>query len=104
MSHYVYIIYSVSIAKFYVGEAEDVELRLQQHIDHLFIGSFTTRATDWELKLKITCENRNDARIIETYIKKMKSKVFLFNITTNAGFYEGFKQIVGEKLGVSIIE
>lgn len=44
----VYIIYSSSADKFYVGQSEDLLQRLMQHNHRLYKGSNTFIATDWE--------------------------------------------------------
>ena len=46
--HYVYILYSLKIDKFYVGESADIETRLLQHNSGFFKGSYTSRSNDWE--------------------------------------------------------
>ena len=50
----VYIIYSKSIDKFYIGSCKDFSVRLDQHNNHVFNKSFTLRAIDEFLLYKNT--------------------------------------------------
>ena len=76
MQHCVYILYSASIDKFYVGETEDLMSRIQMHNLGTFTGAYTKRATDWTLIFNIDCESRLQARKIERHIKAMKSRAY----------------------------
>jgi putative endonuclease len=78
--HYLYIIYSKSIDRYYVGESPDIFRRLDQHNSHYFKGAFTKAAEDWEVVLSMECENRTDATYLEKFIKRMKSKTFIRKI------------------------
>jgi putative endonuclease len=101
--HFVYIIYSATTDKYYVGETVDIDLRLQQHHQSFFKGASTTFAKDWELKLLIKLKDRLEARKIESYIKAMKSKKFIEQLIRDSDFYEKFKSLVRQKLGIEII-
>ncbi len=74
--HYLYIIYSKSLNKYYVGESHDVKKRLEQHKNHHYKSNFSRRASDWELLLQKQLENREQALYLEKFIKRMKSKKF----------------------------
>lgn len=74
--HYLYIIYSKKIDRFYIGESENVNDRLFQHNNKLFKDSFTCKANDWELKCAIEFQNIIHARRAEAFVKKMKSRRF----------------------------
>jgi putative endonuclease len=78
--HVVYILYSQSSDKYYIGETEDVEARLKQHKGGVFKGSFTTQADDWKVVLTFSCRDREHARKVEQHIKKMKSRKYLENL------------------------
>ncbi|WP_205589285.1 GIY-YIG nuclease family protein [Mesonia aquimarina] len=77
---YVYILYSNSLDKFYVGETENLEERLSQHSSGFFKNSFTAKANDWILFLKIKANSRIQSRQIERHIKQMKSSVYIRNL------------------------
>jgi putative endonuclease len=75
--HYLYILYSKSLDKYYVGETSDITLRLNQHFSGFYKGSYTSQTNDWEKKLVIEFSNINQARKAEIFIKKMKSRKFI---------------------------
>ena len=72
--HKVYILYSNTFDKFYVGETQNIAVRLEQHNQGFYQNSFTGFTNDWILQLELTVSNRVEARTIERYIKSMKSK------------------------------
>ncbi|MBR2195799.1 MAG: GIY-YIG nuclease family protein [Salinivirgaceae bacterium] len=78
--YFVYILYSQAIDKYYIGETVDLNNRLEEHISHTFCGSFTTRSTDWKIYLVMECQSRTQARLVESHIKKMKSKSYIQNL------------------------
>ena len=78
--HFVYIIYSPKLDKFYVGETSDLGRRLAWHNSGEFTGSYSKIASDWELFWSIQCNNILTGRKIETHIKKMKSRVYYRNL------------------------
>ena len=81
--HYLYIIYSRSIDKYYVGETPDIKNRVEQHNKHYFKKGFTKSAEDWEIVLSKKCTSKNDAVYIEKFIKRMKSRKFIEKILKN---------------------
>ncbi|CAM4305475.1 GIY-YIG nuclease family protein [Gillisia hiemivivida] len=75
--HYLYIIYSEKLNKYYTGESPDPEHRLIQHNSHYFQNNFTKAAEDWIIKLEFKTRTRDEAIFLERFIKKMKSKKFI---------------------------
>ncbi|WP_238934428.1 GIY-YIG nuclease family protein [Aurantibacter crassamenti] len=49
--HYLYILHSKSIDKYYTGESVKPEERLVLHNQHHFKSGFTKAASDWEIVL-----------------------------------------------------
>ena len=86
--HFVYIIYSKEANKYYVGETDNIELRLSKHNNHLYPDSFTKIAEDWKVVLLFNCVSRAQAIRLEQFIKKMKSKVFIQKVITNPSILE----------------
>jgi len=72
---YTYIIYSKTINKFYVGSCQDVQERLQDHLNSR--SKYTKTAKDWELKHFETYFSRSEAYQREMHIKKMKSRKYI---------------------------
>ena len=81
MFYYVYILYSETAGKYYVGHSPDPHKRLSEHNSYDNKSKFTAKYQPWELKafFKVS-ENRGDAMKVETFIKKQKSKEFIKKI------------------------
>jgi putative endonuclease len=67
MKHYVYIIFSIKLNKYYVGFTVDVHNRLNQH--NSGISTFTSRGIPWELIYAFETESIEKARVLEREIK-----------------------------------
>ncbi|MET2983944.1 GIY-YIG nuclease family protein [Aureibaculum conchae] len=76
----VYIIYSIQLDKFYIGETSDLNKRLEEHKNKFYENSYTSKASDWKLFLKIDCEITTQAIKVERHIKNMKSKIYIHNL------------------------
>ena len=74
---FVYILQSKKRNRFYVGSCINLIERLKQHSEKVYVGSFTSSADDWELFLSIDGLEYKQARIIEMYIKKRKSSIYI---------------------------
>jgi putative endonuclease len=72
---YVYILYSSSLEKFYVGSSDNVAKRIDQHNSGR--GNFTSKGSPWELIVTIECKSRSEAIALETRIKKRGIKRYL---------------------------
>ncbi len=72
MKFIVYIIYSVSTDKYYVGQTVDLDERLILHNTGEFSHSYTKPGIPWQL-YHIECNSKKQAVSIETHIKRMKS-------------------------------
>ena len=77
MRHFVYILYSATLDKFYVGQSGDVAARLEYHNNPIETRKFTVRGGPWELKLTILCDDKKHAIAVEKFIKRMKSRAFI---------------------------
>ena len=75
-----YILYSKKIDSYYTGLCLDLKSRLQEHINNKYEKSFTKKADDWIVFLKINNLEYSQARNIEKHIKKMKSKIYITNL------------------------
>jgi len=68
MQHFVYILWSASISRYYCGESSNVESRLQIHNNHG--AKYTSKGIPWKLIEIIEVTNRSEARKLERKIKK----------------------------------
>ena len=78
--HYLYILYSRKLRRYYVGETPDLERRFLQHQGHYFKKNFTRSAEDWKIILSKAVASREKALLLERFIKRMKSKKFIEKI------------------------
>ena len=73
----VYILFSKKLNSYYTGSCRDLDIRLEEHKSKKFKKSFTARADDWQLMLSIDDLEYAQARQIEKYIKRMKSRIYI---------------------------
>jgi len=76
----VYILYSQSLDKYYIGSCIEVTERLDQHLSKIFPGAFTAKADDWIIFFSLINLSYKQARSIESHIKNMKSKKYIQNL------------------------
>ena len=75
--YYVYILYSESSDRYYVGQTNDVERRLEEH-NHGLKSNYTSKYRPWMLKGRFEVgESLGLARKIERYIKNQKSRKYI---------------------------
>jgi putative endonuclease len=75
MSFYIYILFSSSLNRYYIGSTNDVEERLKKHLSSN--KGFTSKAKDWEVKYTESFETRSEALQREMQIKKWKSRIMI---------------------------
>jgi putative endonuclease len=71
----VYILYSLSIDKYYIGYTNDLERRLTEH--NRKKGKFTDIGIPWKLVYTETFELKNLAKDREQFLKAKKSRKFI---------------------------
>lgn len=80
MTYYIYILYSNSIDRFYVGYSSNPWMRLEQHLSNS-TDKYTGKAKDWILKTVFeVSNNEGDAMKIERFIKKQKSRNLILQL------------------------
>ncbi|GAB5538299.1 MAG: hypothetical protein Salg2KO_04020 [Salibacteraceae bacterium] len=79
MAHYVYILYSASIDKYYIGESENVKKRLVHHNSEMN-QNWTRRGRPWHLVKEIEFADSKAASKAERFIKRQKSRKFIEKI------------------------
>jgi putative endonuclease len=72
---YVYILFSSSLEKHYVGHTDDVNRRFQQH--NAGKGNYTSKGIPWLLIATFECTSKSDAVQLELKIKKRGAKRYL---------------------------
>lgn len=78
MSCYVYILFSESRSRHYIGQTTDIDQRLLKHNNGQ--DTSTKNGAPWKLLHMIEVENRSEALILERKIKKRGAKRYLQDI------------------------
>ena len=82
--YFIYILYSVSANKYYVGHTDNLERRLFEHNNGM--TRFTSNiASDWIIMYTETFESRTLAAKREREIKARKSRVHIKSLIANVG-------------------
>ncbi len=74
----VYILFSKSSLKYYTGQTDDLENRLQRHNSGLSLS--TKSGKPWELIYQIQFSTRSEAMLLEKKIKKRGAKRYLEDV------------------------
>lgn len=75
--YFIYILYSISAGKYYIGYSSDPFRRLIEHNTKPF-DNFTSKYRPWKLASVFECsEIKSEAMRIERFIKKQKSRKLL---------------------------
>jgi len=82
MPHFVYILYSKKLGKYYIGKSAKPTQRLDSH-NGAFNRNWTKRGQPWQLKMLIEFENSSTASKVEVFIKRQKSRDFIETIIEN---------------------
>lgn len=75
LMHFVYILYSETYNKYYIGETSNLPNRLEYH-NYLSDVSFTSKYRPWSVFWTIQVDNRSTGMRIEAYLKK-KNRDFI---------------------------
>ena len=81
--YYVYIIYSITLDKYYTGNTIDLNKRLMEH--NTGKSTFTASASDWILRYTEQFNTRELAKARELQIKKKKSRKYIEWLISSAG-------------------
>jgi putative endonuclease len=80
---YIYILYSQSADRYYIGHTDDLVRRIEEH-NNIIKNSYTSKFRPWILKASFpVSESRGEARKIEFYLKKMKSRFLIEKLIMN---------------------
>lgn len=90
MAYYVYIIYSESYDKFYIGQTHDFTTRLHRH--NSGIEKFTSPYLPWVTSCVIEKTTRSEAMVLERKLKNLNREklVKFIDKYSNAGPGRGF--------------
>ena len=90
MDYFVYILYSASIDKYYVGRTENFENRLLYHNSGVRNKIWTKRGMPWVRYLLLENLNQRQSYQLEAFIKKQKSRKFIERLGSDSQFLKEF--------------
>lgn len=73
MAYFVYILYSKSADRYYIGSTKDLDDRLKRH--NTGRSKYTKRGIPWDLTYKEEYPTRSDALKRERELKNWKSRI-----------------------------
>ena len=83
MQAFVYILFSKTLNKYYVGSTPDLDRRIAEH--NRGKEKFTKTGVPWILVYKEVFEELKQARQRESFIKKMKSRTYIERLISSDG-------------------
>jgi putative endonuclease len=92
----VYILFSEQLDRFYIGSCQNIEVRFKQHWQNIFGNSYTRNANDWVVYFTIEGLQYKQARLIEAHIKRMKSKIYIKNLSNYPDLVEKLIKMYAE--------
>ena len=96
---YIYILYSRSSNKYYIGSTSDVNRRFEEHNNPQVKTKYTAKHLPWELKVSFRCsDSRGDGLLIERFIKNQKSRAFIEKLIAEKDNPEYFKNLIRNRL------
>jgi putative endonuclease len=96
---YIYIIYSESADKYYIGHSNDPERRLIEH-NTTEDNKYTTKYRPWRILLSLeVSDSRGETIKMERFIKRQKSKIFLSRLIIEKDNPEYIKRLMKNVLG-----
>ena len=86
---YLYILYSQTFDKYYVGYTNDIKRRLEEH-NNIKFNTFTHKYRPWKLSaLFQVSEDKGEAIKMERFIKKQKSRTLILQLINPSFFPSG---------------
>jgi len=83
MTYSVYILFSEKLNKYYIGQTENIEVRLNNHNEGL--SDFTRRGIPWRLVYVENYSTRAEAQARELQIKNKKSRKYIEFLISTSG-------------------
>ncbi len=95
MTYFVYILYSEGFDKYYIGQTNSLEQRLERHNEFDSTNSYTSKYRPWTLMAFFKAgEDRANAVKVERRLKALKSKKMIADFAENPEKLAGFAQKV----------
>jgi putative endonuclease len=73
----IYILYSQSADRYYIGHTDDLIRRIEEH-NNVIKNSYTSKFRPWILKASLpVSDSRGEARKVEFYLKNMLKNLYV---------------------------
>ena len=90
---YIYILFSKSIDRYYIGHTSDVYRRLYEHNNPVESSKYTGKGVPWNLILYFEIsDSRSEAIQVERFIKRQKNRSFIQKLVMQNGNYRSEKE------------
>jgi putative endonuclease len=77
----VYVIFNLKNSKIYIGQTQDLDIRLKLHQEKIFKNSYTSRFDgNWKLIHKEDFGTRQEVLIREKQLKSYRGREFIRNL------------------------
>ena len=97
---YVYILFSETADKFYIGHTDNVKRRMAEHNYPDKNSKFTAKYTPWSLAMSFpVSEIHGDVMKVEKFIKKQKSRRFIIKMIENKSNTLLFNKLINDITG-----
>jgi putative endonuclease len=91
---YVYIIYSESADRYYIGHTNEPERRLEEH-NNVIKNTYTFKYRPWICKACFeVSELSGEAKIVENYLKRMKRRKLIEKLINDQEEFEKIVELV----------
>ena len=91
---YVYILYSESADRYYIGHTDEPDRRLEAH-NTVIKNSYTAKFRPWIRKACFeVSESRGEAKRVETYLKRMKSRKLIEKLINDTKEFDTIMKLV----------
>ena len=91
---YVYILYSESADRYYIGHTDEPDRRLEEH-NTVIKNSYTAKFRPWIRKACFeVSESRGEAKRVETYLKRMKSRKLIEKLINDTKEFDTIMKLV----------
>jgi len=92
--YYLYILYSLSADKYYIGHSENPAQRFFEH-NNSVRNTYTSKFRPWKMVALFECgATRAEALTIERLIKKQKSRTLIEKLVNNGNLNGELAQLV----------
>ena len=92
---YIYILFSKSSDRYYIGHTSNVLRRLEEHNNPAEFSKYTAKGIPWSLVLSFEISHsRGEALKVEKFLKRQKNRSFIQRLISQNGNNEFFTNLI----------